>query len=431
MVVNELYNQPGYKPHFHNSDTPVELSFNFDDDVLKGAMKRLYQKKYNPLKEIDEELFNQFWDIYNDAADKGLQDAPPLDYGDKDADFYNELQYNNGVFAAFKTHRMQNDMASQLMGEDGKLKTFAEWEKDTRSIRDHHVGSWLETEYNTAVNRAHIAGQWRQFEREKDILPNLEWMRTTSVTPGKDHEPFWGVILPIDHPFWTKHKPGDRWGCKCGLRSTDAPVKPPIGDAWDNPVYDPSVGLDNNPGKDAMLFSFSHPYFAAAYWAYKKLMPIVKKFVDKQVLKKLNSRFPEIKSKIDPFNGMSIRSKNFIHGEIIVLRRSLEDIKEHSYKDVRVLSWLTNFNEKKLRGWNYLGWDYPKPYHKGHPKYDKSNPNRLKHPETDCFLYYELKIAGKTYYANVKMHKYYNKEVLYTIESKKPDKVRKGTPGKE
>lgn len=430
MVVNNLYAQPGYDA-IQNSGAPVKLDFKFDSDVLKEAMKRLYKKKYNPLEEIDEDLFNEFWDIFNQAADQGLTSAKSALDVDKDADFYNELRYNNGVFAAFKTHRMQNDMAAQLVGDDGKLKTFEQWDRDTASIRKHHVDSWLRTEYTTAVRRARLAAEWRQFEREKDILPNIEWLKTTAVTPGEDHKPFWGVTLPIDHEFWNQHRPGDRWGCKCGWRSTDADINPPKDDAWKNPVYAPADGLENNPGKDAMLFSFGHPYFAAAHWAYKKLKPIVKKFVDKQVLKKLNSRFPEIKSKIDPFNGMSIRGKNFIHGEIIVLRRSLEDIKEHSYKDVRVLSWLTNFNKKKLRGWNYLGWDYPKPYHKGHPKYDKSNPNRLKHPETDYFLYYELKIAGKTYYANVKMHKYYNKEVLYTIESKKPNKVRKGTPEKK
>lgn len=286
--VDDLYRQPGYAPHFHNENEnkPVSVSFSFDDDALKAAMRRLYEKKYNPLTEIDEDLFNEFWDIYNQAADKGLADAPvKLDYRDKDADFYDELRYNNGVFAAFKTHRFQNDMASMLVGEDGKLKSFREWERDTKSIRDHHVRHWLETEYNTAVRRAHLAAEWRQFEREKDILPNLEWIETTAVTPGKDHMPFWGVIRSIDDSFWNKHRPGDRWGCKCGLRSTDKKVTPlPAG--FDDPENAPASGLNNNPGKDAMLFSFSHPYFVLGYLAYKKLKPVVEKFVKQQVEKR-------------------------------------------------------------------------------------------------------------------------------------------------
>lgn len=177
---------------------------------------------------------------------------------------------------------MQNDMAARLLDEDGKLKSFSQWEADTRDIRDHHVRHWLETEYNTAVKRAHVAADWRQFEREKDVLPNLEWVKTTAITPGKDHKPFWGTILPIDHPFWNHHRPGDRWGCKCGLRNTDKDVTPVPQEA-NLPIYKPAPGLDNNPGKDAMMFSFSHPYFAAGYMAYKRLAPIVKKFVKKQL----------------------------------------------------------------------------------------------------------------------------------------------------
>lgn len=394
-------------------------------------MRRLYEKKYNPLTEIDEALFNEFWDIYNQAADEGLNEAPAkLDYNDKDADFYDELRYNNGVFAAFKTHRFANDMAAQLVGDDGNLKSFAEWERDTVPIRDHHVRHWLETEYNTAVRRAHLAAEWRQFEREKDILPNLEWIETTAATPGKDHMPFWGVIRPIDDPFWDKHRPGDRWGCKCGLRSTDKQVTPlPTG--FDVPENAPAPGLTNNPGKDAMLFSFSHPYFAAGYLAYRKLKQITGRLISKQLTKRVNKQLSKIKAGIDRFDGKLIKGDNFRHGEMIVLRRSLDDILFHSKEDKRVKLWLASFNTGKLKGWRYLGWDYPRTYDKGHPKYDPANPGKTRHPEAGYFLYYEVKIGGRKYYANVKMHKGYNKEVLYTLESRKPGKIRKGEPGKE
>ncbi len=434
MGLNDLYHLSGYETReIRNADDPdpASVSFSFDNDVMKEAMRRLYEKKYNPLTEIDEELFNEFWDIYNQAADEGLNEAPvKLDYNDKDVDFYDELKTNNGVFAAFKTHRFTNDLAAQLIDEDGTLKSFREWERDTESIRDHHVGHWLETEYNTAVRRAHLAAEWRQFEREKDILPNLEWIETTAVTPGKDHMIFWGVIRPIDDTFWNKHRPGDRWGCKCGLRSTDKPVTP-LPPGVDDPVNVPAKGIDNNPGKDAMLFSSSHPYLTAGYLAYKKLKPIVEKFVNKQLTKRVNKQLSKVKTGIDRFDGKSVKGDNFRNGEMIVLRRSLDDILFHSKEDKRVKHWLSSFNTGKLKGLKYIGWDYPKTYERSHPKYDPSNPGKQRHPEASHFLYYEMKIGGKKYYANVKMHKNYNKEVLYTIESKKPTRIRKGEPGKE
>ena len=250
-------------------------------------MLRLYEKKYNPRTQIDEGLFNEFWDIFNQAANEGLRSAPvPLD-NNIDADFINALKRNTGVFSAFKTHRFANDMATQMVGDDGALKPFTQWLRDTESIRKHHTQHWLDTEYNTAVRRAHLAAQWRQFEREKDILPNLEWIETTSLNPGEDHMPFWGVVLPVDDLFWDRHRPGDRWNCKCDLRNTDEPINmPPRTPEMNSPKNAPSSGLENNPGKDAMLFSPTHPYLARGHVNYNRLKTIVNRFVQKQVAKR-------------------------------------------------------------------------------------------------------------------------------------------------
>lgn len=83
-------------------------------------------------------------------------------------------------------------------------------------------------------------------------------MPSTSLHPGADHRPFWNTIRPIDDPFWSKHRPGDRWNCKCDLTATDEePTQLPAED--DNSK--PQPGLDNNPGTAGILFSDSHPYF--------------------------------------------------------------------------------------------------------------------------------------------------------------------------
>jgi hypothetical protein len=179
---------------------------------------------------------------------------------DADEVFYEQLQHNTDVFAAFKVHRMQNDMAHMLLDSNGKLKTFEQWSNDVQTIASHQVGHWLQTEYDTAVIRAHQAADWQQFEREKDVLPNLKWMPSTSAHPGADHRVFWGTVRAINDPFWSSHRPGDRWNCKCSLSSTDEPVTQ-VPDAA--PSDEPQNGLENNPGVDGKAFSDSHPYFPA------------------------------------------------------------------------------------------------------------------------------------------------------------------------
>ena len=216
------------------------------------------------MTDIEINLFNEICDRINEAARKGLDESGTVD---PDDDFRTAILRNNEVFAAFKVHRMQNDMAKLLLDSNGNLKPFEQWRKEVMPIASHQVGQWLRTEYNTAVLRAHQAADWQQFEREKDVLPNLRWMPSTSVNPGKDHMVFWGTVRPIDDPFWNEHRPGDRWNCKCDLSSTDDPVTEiPDFTKKDNP----HPGLDNNPGKDGKLFSDTHPYIANAYPGAKK-----------------------------------------------------------------------------------------------------------------------------------------------------------------
>ena len=95
---------------------------------------------------------------------------------------------------------------------------------------------------------------------DADIYPNLEWMPSTSAQPGADHKIFWGTVLSKDDPFWSEHRPGDRWNCKCSLRQTDKEAdKPSV--RWKRGKGDePQAGLRTKPGSGE-IFSDDHPYF--------------------------------------------------------------------------------------------------------------------------------------------------------------------------
>lgn len=400
-------------------------SFAFDNELLKKSLRSIYSKDFDPMNNIEENLFNATLGTFNLATDKGFslsQQMPP-------DGFINAIKYNNAVFAAFRTHRMQNDMAKQLLDADGKLKPFGQFAKDVAPIADHHVNNWLRTEYDTAVLRAHHAANWLQYEKEKDVLPNLEWMPSLSVVAGEDHRIFWGTILPVNHPFWKSHRPGDRWNCKCPLQATDKPATSvPQGKEIALPSNQPAKGLENNPATDGQLFSFAHPFFTAGYMAYNKLAPIVDKFVDKQLTLLAAKNIRAVKRALPQHNGLKIIQDNFITGSMTLLRRSLDDVMEHNSRDKWLKTWLTTFKPEKIKSWKYEGWAENRPYHKDHPKYDSQKPNKKKHPEAEFFTYYSFKMNGIKYYANVKLHKNLGAEVLYTIERKVPKNLIDGRP---
>lgn len=426
LVVNRLY---------YDAAEPASSGFAFNEEILLQALRNIYARKGKEPTYIEEHLFREFCRGLDRAVADGFEGVNP------DDDFISALRHSNEVFSAFKVHRAQRDMAARLMDSNGNLKPFEQWLKDVQPIASHQCRSWFQTEYDTAVIRAHQAADWKQFERERDVLPNLKWMPSTSANPGADHRPFWGTIRPIDDKFWKEHRPGDRWNCKCSLSSTDEPVTPLPKDIPAS--SQPQPGLSGNPGQDAAVFSDDHPYFPSDCQHCAFYKPGIKArfshlfnaktkdcyncpYIDgcipgtDKVVKKAAERIKAIKETIDPYEGFDVRSDRFITGNLKILRRSLQDVFEHEKEDTTLMQWLSKFSLKKVRGWKYEGWAPNRPYEPSHPKYDPQNPNKKKHPETNHFLYYSLKIGGKTYWANVKVHNYYHGEVLYTIESERP-----------
>lgn len=236
--------------HFHN-ESPA-ISFN----VVQAFLQRIHNKP-ELAEGIDPGLWSAVVKVINEATVEGLSQSNAASTHDEE--FYRALRHSNEVFAAFKVHSLAGEVAKNLLDSDGKLKPFRQWADDVKGITSHYVGAWLRTEYDTAVIRAHNAADWREFERNKDILPNLRWMPTTSPSPEGSHRNYWTakLTLPIDDPFWNDHHPGDRWNCKCSLEATDDPVNRPA----DMNAPLPQKGLENNPGKDGHTFNDTHPYF--------------------------------------------------------------------------------------------------------------------------------------------------------------------------
>ena len=211
---------------------------------------------------IEGHIFRETLRLLNEAAAEGVRAESPQMTSYQEL-LLQEFRSSNEVFSAFRTHRMQNDVARQLLGKDGKRKSFDQWKRDVKGMTDHYFGPWLRTEYNTAVIRAQNAARWKRFEQDAGIMPNLTWMPTTSATPDLAHERYWAMklTLPVNHPFWERERPGNRWNCKCSLEQTDdVPVTTDaeFGALPKKPTA--QKGLDNNPA-DGRIFSDTHPYF--------------------------------------------------------------------------------------------------------------------------------------------------------------------------
>ena len=73
----------------------------------------------------------------------------------------------------------------------------------------------LETIFDTNLATAYSEGQWERIQRNQELFPFLEYVRTVSVNPDKVHLTYAGMVLPADDPWWQSHMPVKKWRCKC------------------------------------------------------------------------------------------------------------------------------------------------------------------------------------------------------------------------
>ncbi len=318
----------------------------------------------NVQKEIEPNLYGATAKTYRKAVDEGFG---RVEFGHPDYDFVQALKTNTDVLAAFKTHRQQNDIASLMLDENGKLKPFDRFRQDVEGVIGKYNRNWLRTEYNTAVIRARHAARWKDFERDADLFPNLKWLESTSPNPDKVvHIRFWNRIWAMVDPFWKSHYPGDRWNCKCGITNTDEPVTN-NDDLSDDQVFKterPDAGIDSNPGISGEIFTRSHPYVKEAY---KGADEAVKKLGKK--LKVQKERRKEIAKQAAALKEETLTHPEFSR-EIQVTGKSIKEWLNQPHEHYPEKNELLPDIQNIIARSQYLGWT---PYHKGNVMYVKSH----------------------------------------------------------
>lgn len=73
----------------------------------------------------------------------------------------------------------------------------------------------LRTIYDTNTRMSLSAGNWQRIQRQKRQFPYLRYLPSTAEHKRPLHKLWYGVILPVDHPWWQTHFPPNGWGCKC------------------------------------------------------------------------------------------------------------------------------------------------------------------------------------------------------------------------
>lgn len=72
--------------------------------------------------------------------------------------------------------------------------------------------------YDTNLRSAYAAGQWERIQRVKARRPYLRYIGSVAENPREQHKKFYDLVLPVDHPFWSKFYPPNGWRCQCSVQ---------------------------------------------------------------------------------------------------------------------------------------------------------------------------------------------------------------------
>lgn len=219
--------------------------------------------------DVDKFVDNALKEIFkgNDSVNSNLYQATAvnmreaigssigLEYNVKNQTWINQLQTNVNVFSAFKAHH-ETEAITALLTDKGEVVPWNKFRDAALKVSDKYNKVHLKTEYNTALRRGRMGERFIGFQDDADLYPNLRWLASSSAKPREAHIQYYGLVLPVNDPFWNNQFPGNDWNCKCDIEQTkDEAGKAPK----DQP--DPPPGLEGNPAFTNELIGSKHPYF--------------------------------------------------------------------------------------------------------------------------------------------------------------------------
>lgn len=226
--------------------------------LLTRALKNLYDAKKAP-DAYDKYLFKQANIKLQEAIKEGFSDRK---MSPEYLEMREKVSLNIVTFSCFKAHVQGKELSKNLFDEKGNLVSFGTFRKKSAPILKEYNVRYLKAEYYTAARGSIMARKWLDFEKDADLFPNLIYKPSSATTPREKHKALYGIIKPINDPFWDTYMPPNGWNCQCSVTNTDkAPNKifEKISKA-EREAVKPPEGVSGNPGKTKEVFTIENSY---------------------------------------------------------------------------------------------------------------------------------------------------------------------------
>lgn len=363
-------------------------AFGLDDDSMKRIAGEI----------TDDTLINKgLFDYTRKNLISGIDNVyGNIKYDDPAFGKVQEMKRNLANFAGFKSFHQTNHIRQakpeQLPAINGKYNV-----------------NWMRTEYVHTVRSARGAKNWQRYEADKDLYPYLEYMPSTAAEPRNDHKRLYGVVKPVDDPFWDTWMPPADWGCQCGVRqvrnNADA-VEPP------EDIKLPPKAMRNNPGKTGKIITDRHPMMGRVG---NEKRNVINDWVELYLRTEASKEVKEWTKTNIPMEGLSITNNSFKTGKIILQRRGVKDIAAHFTKPTWKLMAL-DIEDLLRKRLTYLN---SSTLEESVKKKTASSIQKKINRGVEKYNYYEFQWAGMSFRLNVEVIK--GEEYVYSVNKIKAD----------
>ncbi|WP_163444938.1 phage minor head protein [Flavobacterium columnare] len=224
----------------------IQLNKNDEDNNLSRLIESYIRQLFED-REVSREMQERLFAYYYQELSKGVDVGYSPTFEMYDEALAVSFKKNIADFSAFKATSFKKQLESLLV-QDGKITPWSEFKKQADALHIEYNRRWLKTEYHQTVAVANMAQQWQQFEADADLYPNLKYNAVNDGRTREAHKSWDGLVLPIKHPFWTKHLPPNDWGCRCTVTQTDEAVSKEIPDIKSKGAF------SNNPAMSGAIF---------------------------------------------------------------------------------------------------------------------------------------------------------------------------------
>ena len=235
--------------------------FTYDSNKIRTLLDGIYSGEITEYS-IPEDLYFSIVSYLRSGLYQGFG-GDLTQFKGKDLELLEDLRTNVYHFSGGKAYSQIKEYRSLLLDENGELRKQSEFTKLGEQAFETWNEQWGISERSTCVHNAQMANKWQEIQRNKDLLPKLQYS-----TAGGDVcaicAPLDGMIFDVDDPILDTVAPTNHFNCECLLLQleADAVLTPESekNDVFEKVNAEMSPVFKMNPGKDRVIFNSDHPY---------------------------------------------------------------------------------------------------------------------------------------------------------------------------